>query len=350
MAEIELNGLSKRWGDFVGVDNFNLNIANEEFLVLLGPSGCGKTTTMRMIAGLESVTSGEISIDGKVVNNLEPKDRDVAMVFQSYALYPNMTVYENIRFPLKVRKVDKELHHEKVMQASELVELNDFLHRKPAELSGGQRQRVALARAIVREPTVFLMDEPLSNLDAKLRVSTRAQIKNLQNKLRVTTIYVTHDQVEAMTLADRVVVMKAGVIQQVGTPQEIYNKPTNSFVASFIGSPAMNLLKGSISDGVFTCDGVKIEGLSKKHQGNITLGFRAEDAVIVKSKSDISAPAFSMELLGDMTMVSMKVGSDLISIKSDKSYHTEIGSVVSANISANLCLLFDSKSGQMLEN
>ena len=350
MAEIELNGLSKRWGDFVGVDNFNLNIANEEFLVLLGPSGCGKTTTMRMIAGLESVTSGEISIDGKVVNNLEPKDRDVAMVFQSYALYPNMTVYENIRFPLKVRKVDKELHHEKVMQASELVELNDFLHRKPAELSGGQRQRVALARAIVREPTVFLMDEPLSNLDAKLRVSTRAQIKNLQNKLRVTTIYVTHDQVEAMTLADRVVVMKAGVIQQVGTPQEIYNKPTNSFVASCIGSPAMNLLKGSISDGVFTCDGVKIEGLSKKHQGNITLGFRAEDAVIVKSKSDISAPAFSMELLGDMTMVSMKVGSDLISIKSDKSYHTEIGSVVSANISANLCLLFDSKSGQMLEN
>ena len=350
MAEIELNGLSKRWGDFVGVDNFNLNIANEEFLVLLGPSGCGKTTTMRMIAGLESVTSGEISIDGKVVNNLEPKDRDVAMVFQSYALYPNMTVYENIRFPLKVRKVDKELHHEKVMQASELVELNDFLHRKPAELSGGQRQRVALARAIVREPTVFLMDEPLSNLDAKLRVSTRAQIKNLQNKLRVTTIYVTHDQVEAMTLADRVVVMKAGVIQQVGTPQEIYNKPTNSFVASFIGSPAMNLLKGSISDGVFTCDGVKIKGLSKKHQGNITLGFRAEDAVIVKSKSDISAPAFSMELLGDMTMVSIMSGGALISIKSDKNYHADIGSTVMANISPNLCLLFDSENGQMLEN
>ena len=350
MAEIELNGLSKRWGDFVGVDNFNLNIANEEFLVLLGPSGCGKTTTMRMIAGLESVTSGEISIDGKVVNNLEPKDRDVAMVFQSYALYPNMTVYENIRFPLKVRKVDKELHHEKVMQASELVELNDFLHRKPAELSGGQRQRVALARAIVREPTVFLMDEPLSNLDAKLRVSTRAQIKNLQNKLRVTTIYVTHDQVEAMTLADRVVVMKAGVIQQVGTPQEIYNKPTNSFVASFIGSPAMNLLKGSISDGVFTCDGVKIKGLSKKHQGNITLGFRAEDAVIVKSKSDISAPAFSMELLGDMTMVSIRSGGALISIKSDKNYHADIGSTVMANISPNLCLLFDSENGQMLEN
>ena len=260
MAEIELKNLTKRWGNFVGVDNFNLTIPDEEFLVLLGPSGCGKTTTMRMIAGLENVTNGEVLIDGKVVNTLEPKDRDVAMVFQSYALYPNMTVYENIRFPLKVRKIDKSLHDERVMRASEMVELNDFLHRKPAELSGGQRQRVALARAIVREPTVFLMDEPLSNLDAKLRVSTRAQIKNLQHSLRVTTIYVTHDQVEAMTLADRVVVMNAGVVQQVGTPQEIYNKPANSFVASFIGSPAMNLLKGSISDGVFTCEGVKIDG------------------------------------------------------------------------------------------
>jgi multiple sugar transport system ATP-binding protein len=350
MAEIELKNLTKRWGSFVGVDNFNLTIADEEFLVLLGPSGCGKTTTMRMIAGLESVTSGEVLIEGKVVNTLEPKDRDVAMVFQSYALYPNMTVYENIRFPLKVRKIDKALHDEKVMNASEMVELNDFLHRKPAELSGGQRQRVALARAIVREPTVFLMDEPLSNLDAKLRVSTRAQIKNLQHNLKVTTIYVTHDQVEAMTLADRVVVMNAGIVQQVGTPQEIYNKPANSFVASFIGSPAMNLLKGSISDGVFTCDGVKIKGLSKKHNGSITLGFRAEDAVIVKSKSDISAPAFSMELLGDMTMVSIRSGGALISIKSDKNYHADIGSTVMANISPNLCLLFDSENGQMLEN
>jgi len=350
MAEIELKNLTKRWGNFVGVDNFNLTISDQEFLVLLGPSGCGKTTTMRMIAGLEGVTNGQVLIDGKVVNDLEPKDRDVAMVFQSYALYPNMTVYENIRFPLKVRKIDKALHDEKVMNASEMVELNDFLHRKPAELSGGQRQRVALARAIVREPTVFLMDEPLSNLDAKLRVSTRAQIKNLQHNLKVTTIYVTHDQVEAMTLADRVVVMNDGIVQQVGTPQEIYNKPANSFVASFIGSPAMNLLKGSISDGVFTSEGVKIGGLNNKHKGNVTLGFRAEDAVIVKSKGDISAPAFSMELLGDMTMVSVKSGGDLISIKSDKNYHADIGSNVMANISPNLCLLFDSETGQMLEN
>ena len=350
MAEIELKNITKRWGDFVGVDNFNLTIADEEFLVLLGPSGCGKTTTMRMIAGLETVTSGEVLINGEIVNNLEPKDRDVAMVFQSYALYPNMTVYENIRFPLKVRNIDKELHKEKVMRASEMVELNDFLHRKPAELSGGQRQRVALARAIVREPTVFLMDEPLSNLDAKLRVSTRAQIKNLQHKLRVTTIYVTHDQVEAMTLADRVVVMNAGVVQQVGTPQEIYNKPVNSFVASFIGSPAMNLLTGVISNGVFTGDNVKIDGLSKKYSGDITLGFRAEDASIVKTKGSIIATAFSMELLGDMTMVSVKAGGALVSFKSDKNYFTEIGSEVRASIPSNLCLLFDPKTGEMLEN
>jgi len=235
MAEIQLRNVGKRWGSFVGVDNFDLTIADKEFLVLLGPSGCGKTTTMRMIAGLEDVTEGEILVDGKVINELEPKDRDVAMVFQSYALYPNMNVYENIRFPLRVRGIDPATHDEKVRRASAMVELDDFLHRKPAELSGGQRQRVALARAIVREPNVFLMDEPLSNLDAKLRVSTRAQIKNLSHELAVTTIYVTHDQIEAMTLADRVVVMKGGVVQQVGSPTDIYDKPANAFVASFIG-------------------------------------------------------------------------------------------------------------------
>ena len=202
MAEIQLKKLTKRWGNFTAVDDFNLIIADKEFLVLLGPSGCGKTTTMRMIAGLEDATNGDILVDGKKINDLEPKDRDVAMVFQSYALYPNMNVYENIRFPLKVRGIDKSTHNEKVMRAVKMVELENFLHRKPAELSGGQRQRVALARAIVREPNVFLMDEPLSNLDAKLRVSTRAQIKNLSHELAVTTVYVTHDQVEAMTLAD----------------------------------------------------------------------------------------------------------------------------------------------------
>ncbi len=350
MAEIQLKNLTKRWGSFVGVEGFNLTIADEEFLVLLGPSGCGKTTTMRMIAGLEEVTEGEVIIDGKTVNELEPKDRDVAMVFQSYALYPNMNVYENIRFPLKVRKVDRELHDEKVMRASAMVELDDFLHRKPSELSGGQRQRVALARAIVREPTVFLMDEPLSNLDAKLRVSTRAQIKNLQHELRVTTIYVTHDQVEAMTLADRVVVMNAGVIQQIGTPKEIYNKPANSFVASFIGSPAMNLMHGSISNGIFSGENVKIEGLNKEHSGDITLGFRAEDASIVESGGEISGAAFSVELLGDATMISIRAGGEIVSVKSEKNYYAEIGSTVMAHVPANLCLLFNEETGEMIDN
>ena len=200
MAEIQLRNLSKSWGNFVAVKDFNLTIADKEFLVLLGPSGCGKTTTMRMIAGLEEVSGGEIFIDGKLVNNLEPKDRDISMVFQSYALYPNMNVYDNIRFPLKVRKINKSTQDSKVKKAAQMVELTDYLNRKPAELSGGQKQRVALARAIVREPNVFLMDEPLSNLDAKLRVSTRAQIKNLSHELAITTIYVTHDQVEACLL------------------------------------------------------------------------------------------------------------------------------------------------------
>ncbi|MED5573409.1 MAG: ABC transporter ATP-binding protein, partial [Pseudomonadota bacterium] len=297
MAEIQLSAVSKRWGSFVGVDNLNLTIADQEFLVLLGPSGCGKTTTMRMIAGLEDPTEGDIFIDGKRVNDLEPKDRDVAMVFQSYALYPNMNVYENIRFPLMVRGIESKTHDEKVRRASAMVELDDFLHRKPAELSGGQRQRVALARAIVREPNVFLMDEPLSNLDAKLRVSTRAQIKNLSHELSVTTIYVTHDQIEAMTLADRVVVMEQGIVQQVGTPTEIYDKPANAFVAGFIGNPAMNLIKGTMDNGTFTAENVRIDGCAAP-DGPVTLGFRAEDAAVTDAGSaGITAPIYALELL-----------------------------------------------------
>ncbi len=235
MANLELKNIWKRWGDFVAVKNFQLEIADKEFLVLLGPSGCGKTTTMRMIAGLEDPTQGEIYIGGRMVNDLEPKDRDVSMVFQNYGLYPNLNVYDNICFPLKVRKVHNAEQDQRVRKAAGMVELLDLLDRRPAELSGGQRQRVALARAIVREPNVFLMDEPLSNLDAKLRISTRAQIKNLQYELQVTTVYVTHDQTEAMTLADRVVVMNHGEIQQVGSPLEIYDRPQNTFVAGFIG-------------------------------------------------------------------------------------------------------------------
>ena len=350
MASIELKNVHKNWGQFIAVNDFNLTISNNEFLVLLGPSGCGKTTTMRMIAGLEDASAGDILIDGKRVNDLEPKDRDVAMVFQSYGLYPNMNVYENIRFPLKVRKIDKKSHDTRVRRASAMVELDDFLHRKPAELSGGQRQRVALARAIVREPNVFLMDEPLSNLDAKLRVSTRAQIKHLQHELKVTTIYVTHDQIEAMTLADRVVVMNKGLIQQIDTPTEIYNRPANLFVAGFIGNPAMNLIEGQIKEGCFRAENIKIDGL-KFRDGTATLGFRAEDAAIVSGadKAQINAPTYAMELLGDATMVTVIAGNALVAVKAHKEFRTEIGSKVAISVPEASCHLFDSQTGERLE-
>src|SRR4051812_24845905 len=349
MAQIRLKNVSKRWNNFVGVDNFNLDIADQEFLVLLGPSGCGKTTTMRMIAGLEEITEGEIWIGDRLVNKLEPKDRDISMVFQSYGLYPNLTVYENIRFPLRVRKVPKQLHHDKVMKAAGMVELNEYLERRPAALSGGQRQRVALARAIVREPNAFLMDEPLSNLDAKLRVSTRAQIKNLHHTLKRTTIYVTHDQVEAMTLADRVVVMSKGVVQQVGTPMEIYDRPANTFVAGFIGSPAMNLVSGDIADGVFTGENIKVEGLSRNARGPVTLGFRAEDATLATTGGQIGAGIYSVELLGEATMISMRVGGELVSVKTTKDYRAEIGDAVRVNITPAACHLFDKATGARME-
>lgn len=348
MAEIRLENVCKRWGSFVGVDGFDLTIADREFLVLLGPSGCGKTTTMRMIAGLEDATAGDILIDGRRVNDLDPKDRDVAMVFQSYALYPNLTVYENIRFPLRIRGVPKTEHDERVRRASNMVELGDFLHRRPADLSGGQRQRVALARAIVREPNVFLMDEPLSNLDAKLRVSTRAQIKNLSHELKVTTVYVTHDQIEAMTLADRVVVMNKGVIQQVGTPTEIYDTPANTFVAGFIGSPAMNLMEGIVSGGTFRGANVAIGGIDVA-DGPTTLGFRAEDAALGgDAQHELSAPIYSLELLGDATMVTVKAGGALVAVKAPKDFRANIGDAFSASIPAGICHLFDVKTGRRI--
>ena len=347
MAEIQLRQISKRWGNFIGVHQFDLTIADREFLVLLGPSGCGKTTTMRMIAGLEEATDGDILIDGERVNDLDPKDRDVAMVFQSYALYPNMNVYENIRFPLKVRKSDPSDHDTRVRRAAEMVELTEFLHRRPAELSGGQRQRVALARAIVRQPNVFLMDEPLSNLDAKLRVSTRAQIKNLSHELKVTTIYVTHDQIEAMTLADRVVVMNKGVVQQVATPTEIYDRPANTFVAGFIGNPAMNLMQGELRDGTFQAQNVSIPGLTGP-DGPVTLGYRAEDANLTES-GEIAAPVYSLELLGDATMITVKAGGTLVSIKAPKDFRAGIGDPVQARIPAAICHIFDPQTGDRID-
>ena len=349
MAQISLRNVSKRWGPVIGVHNLNLEIADHEFLVLLGPSGCGKTTIMRMIAGLEQITEGEIRIGERVVNKLEPKDRDISMVFQSYGLYPNLTVYENIRFPLRVRNVPKAEHHERVMRAAGRVELGDYLERRPAALSGGQRQRVALARAIVREPNAFLMDEPLSNLDAKLRVSTRAQIKNLHHTLNTTTIYVTHDQIEAMTLADRVVVMSHGKVQQVGTPTEIYDRPANTFVASFIGSPAMNLVKGAINKGTFIAEGMKIAGIKSSVSGPVTLGFRAEDARMVSIGGDIAAPVYSMELLGDATMASTRIDGALVAVKAAKDFRIRIGETMQATIAPRLCHLFGADTGVRLE-
>lgn len=348
MAQVTLKNISRHWGNFTAVKDFNLEIADGEFLVLLGPSGCGKTTTMRMIAGLEETSEGEIWIGDRIVNNLEPKDRDIAMVFQSYGLYPTMSVYENIRFPLKVRRVPQDQHDVRVRRASAMVELDDFLHRRPAELSGGQRQRVALARAIVRQPTVFLMDEPLSNLDAKLRVSTRAQIKNLHHELKTTTVYVTHDQIEAMTLADRVVVMNKGLVQQVGSPSDIYDTPANTFVASFIGSPAMNLLKGELNGGVFKGENISVKGLPQSHNGAITLGFRAEDAQLSAKAAQIAAPVYTMELLGEASLVTVKAGSALVAVKATKDTRIPIGAGIHAAIAPEHCHLFDAQSGERL--
>ena len=346
MAQIRLVNVSKRWAGVTGVANFSLDIADAEFLVLLGPSGCGKTTTMRMIAGLESLTEGEIWIGDRMVNTLEPKDRDISMVFQSYGLYPNLTVYENIRFPLRVRGVPKDQHDARVQKAAQMVELGPLLDRRPANLSGGQRQRVALARAIVREPNAFLMDEPLSNLDAKLRVSTRAQIKNLHHTLRTTTIYVTHDQIEAMTLADRVVVMNHGVVQQVGTPTDIYDRPANAFVASFIGSPAMNLITGTLAEGRFTAPGMSVA--TQGRPGPVTLGFRAEDAQVSDTPAQIAAPVYSMELLGDATLVSVRIGEALVAVRAAKDFRIQIGAPLHIRLPASAIHLFDAQSGQRL--
>ncbi|MFT2109707.1 ABC transporter ATP-binding protein [Marinomonas sp. 2405UD68-3] len=350
MAKIQLKNICKRWGSTTGVKDFNLDIEDKEFIVFLGPSGCGKTTTMRMIAGLEDPTEGEIYIGDTCVNGFDPKDRDISMVFQSYGLYPNLTVYENIRFPLKIRKVDSNTHDERVNRASDMVELGQLLERYPRELSGGQRQRVALARAIVREPNVFLMDEPLSNLDAKLRVSTRAQIKHLQHTLQTTTIYVTHDQIEAMTLADRVVVMSMGELQQLGTPTEIYDRPANTFVASFIGSPAMNLLDGDIINNQFTAEHTKVDNVSNQLPSNITMGFRAEDIqVSTEVEGDITAPVYSIELLGDSTLISIKIKDALLIAKADKTFRAKIGQPVSFIIPPEARHWFNREDGSRID-
>src|SRR5215213_4735467 len=254
MATVSLDGVNKIYDNgFHAIHDLNLDIADNEFLVLVGPSGCGKSTALRMVAGLETITSGELRIDGRVVNDVEPKDRDIAMVFQNYALYPHMTVFDNIGFALKLARIPRPEIDSRVRKAAAILELEPYLDRKPGQLSGGQRQRVAMGRAIVRQPAAFLMDEPLSNLDAKLRVQMRAEIAHLQRELGTTTVYVTHDQVEAMTMGDRVAVLKRGKLQQFASPNELYDRPVNAFVAGFIGSPAMNMF-----DAPVVPDGVKV--------------------------------------------------------------------------------------------
>jgi multiple sugar transport system ATP-binding protein len=321
MASIHLQNIEKRYGGFVGVQNMSLDIADEEFLVLLGPSGCGKTTTMRMIAGLEVPTDGTILIGDEVMNDVDARDRDVAMVFQGYALYPNMSVYENIRFPLRMRGVPAADQDRLVRQAADLVELGSFLDRKPGALSGGQRQRAALARAVVRQPQVFLMDEPLSNLDAKLRQSMRVQIKHMQRHLKVTTVYVTHDQIEAMTLADRIVIMNKGAIQQVGTPDQIYSDPANTFVAGFIGGPPMNLIDGRADAGRFTAQGVSAP-CPAHLTGAVTLGIRPEDCHV--GGDHVQGLVYGVEPTGDVTYLTVMAGTKQIEVKAARDFRSDI--------------------------
>ncbi len=349
MASVTLRSISKRWGKTAGVDNVSLEIADGEFLVLLGPSGCGKSTTMRIVAGLEDPTEGEVLIGDKVVTDVPPGERDLAMVFQNYGLYPHMTIAENIGYPLKVKRVPKAERIRRVREAAEKVELAELLERRPAQLSGGQRQRVALGRAIVRTPRLFLMDEPLSNLDAKLRVSMRAQLKHLQRELNTTTIYVTHDQVEAMTLADRVAVMSAGKLQQVGPPLEIYNRPANAFVAAFLGNPSMNLMDAVVEGGKVVHPRFSLPA-PVGARGKVTIGQRPEDmAIVAAGAGDFDTEVYTAELLGDSALITVRLGSGLIAAKAEKDTKVRMGETVGVRFNRDALHVFDAASGARIE-
>lgn len=351
MAEVRLVDVEKYYGKFLAVSKQSLTIHDGEFLVLLGPSGCGKTTTMRMIAGLEEITSGDVFIAGERVNDKPPKDRDIAMVFQNYGLYPHMTVEQNIAYPLKLRGMDRKSRAKRVREISEKVELDALLLRRPSELSGGQRQRVALARAIVRTPKIFLMDEPLSNLDAKLRVTMRAELKHLHHELGVTTVYVTHDQMEAMTLASRIAVMRDGKVVQLDTPKKIYSEPVDLFVAGFIGSPPMNLIDGEVVNNLFHAPGVTIP-VTLEDQKNVVLGIRPEDVeLLTEAKSQISGKLYALELTGDATLVTLRQGTSSICVRAPADFDAAINSLchLSPRPGARLHL-FDKHSGQRLNH
>ncbi|MED4074455.1 ABC transporter ATP-binding protein [Priestia endophytica] len=360
MAVLSLNHIYKKYDkDVTAVKDFHLQIEDKEFIVFVGPSGCGKSTTLRMIAGLEEISEGDFYIDGKRVNDVAPKDRDIAMVFQNYALYPHMTVYDNMAFGLKLRKFSKEEVNQRVKDAARILGLEEYLDRKPKALSGGQRQRVALGRAIVRDAKVFLMDEPLSNLDAKLRVQMRSEIAKLHQRLQTTTIYVTHDQTEAMTMATRLVVMKDGVIQQVGEPKEVYEKPENVFVGSFIGSPAMNFFKGTLQEKSFCMGEVNIEvpeGKMKvlRAQGyqnkEIILGIRPEDFhneplfIDTSQGSKINIKVEVAELMGAETMIYSQISRQIFVARVDARTEIKPEQKLALALDMNKAHFFDAKT------
>ncbi|UJF15765.1 sn-glycerol-3-phosphate ABC transporter ATP-binding protein UgpC [Jeotgalibaca sp. MA1X17-3] len=366
MVDIELNNIYKMYdnADSYSVTDFNLHIKDREFIVFVGPSGCGKSTTLRMIAGLEDISEGELKIGETVMNDVAPKDRDIAMVFQNYALYPHMTVFDNMAFGLKLRKYKKEEIRKRVDNAAEILGLVEYLDRKPAALSGGQRQRVALGRAIVRDAKVFLMDEPLSNLDAKLRVAMRAEIAKLHRRLETTTIYVTHDQTEAMTMADRIVILRDGFIQQIGSPKEVYDTPVNLFVAGFIGSPAMNFFTVTLQDGVITDEkGLKLtipEGKRKSLEAKgyngkeLVFGIRPEDiqseqvVIDANPNSTVLAEVVVSELLGAETMLYTRTGdTEFISRVDSRDYHKP-GSTIELAFNLNKSHYFDIKTEEVI--
>ncbi|KAA0963790.1 sn-glycerol-3-phosphate ABC transporter ATP-binding protein UgpC [Streptococcus cristatus] len=368
MVELNLKNIYKKYpnSEHYSVEDFNLDIKDKEFIVFVGPSGCGKSTTLRMIAGLEDITEGTASIDGKVVNDVAPKDRDIAMVFQNYALYPHMTVYDNMAFGLKLRKYSKENIDKRVQEAAEILGLKEFLDRKPADLSGGQRQRVAMGRAIVRDAKVFLMDEPLSNLDAKLRVSMRAEIAKIHRRIGATTIYVTHDQTEAMTLADRIVIMSAtknpagtgtiGRVEQIGSPQEVYRNPVNKFVAGFIGSPAMNFITVTLEGNEIVASGLRLtvpEGTLKvlREKGyngkKLIFGIRPEDIntepAFLETFPDsmVHATISVSELLGSESHLYCQVGDSEFIARVDARDYSETGAGIDLGFDLNKAHFFD---------
>ncbi|MFK5980075.1 MAG: ABC transporter ATP-binding protein [Rhizobiaceae bacterium] len=346
-----VKNLNKSFGDVHVVKDLNLDVEPGEFLVLLGPSGCGKTTALRMIAGLEEADSGIITLGDRDVTTTPPKYRDVAMVFQSYALYPHKTVAENIGFPLKMQGLEKEKIDNAVHDAAAQVQMETLLARFPRQLSGGQRQRVALARAIIRRPAAFLMDEPLSNLDARLRGFMRTELKHMQHELGVTTLYVTHDQIEAMTLAHRVAIISDGVLQQLGTPHEVYNDPANLFVASFMGSPPMNFIKGQVTGKKFQSDGVDLPVSGTKNIKNITIGFRPEDTkVVAVGKGLFNAKIYAVEMTGDQTLVTIQMNKTTLIVKMPKSFEADIGKEIGVSFAPVQGYFFATDTGERLRS